>query len=171
MSQNIEIKYSITDPAAARQFLRSAPDIHAGFRKPQRDIYFNAPEGRLKIRIQEGNTPQLIAYSRKDVAEARISDYAITELLNVEERITEFSQQYGIMAEVNKNRELFWYHNVRIHLDNVQNLGWFLELESVVSPEYDSDAAQVTFDDIQTKLRPFLGEPQSTGYLNLLLQK
>ena len=171
MSQNIEIKYRIDDPAATRQFLRSSTDIRDGFRKPQRDIYFNAPEGRLKIRIQEDNTPQLIAYSRKDVAEARISDYAITELTNVEKRIAEFSQQYGILAEIIKNRELFWYRNVRIHLDHVQSLGWFLELESVISPECDADTAQAAFDDILAKLRPYLGVPQSTGYLNLLLEK
>ncbi len=46
----------------------------------------------------------------------------------------------ALRGEVRKRRELLMYHNVRIHLDDVQGLGTFLEFEAVVSP---SDSEEV----------------------------
>ena len=48
------------------------------------------------------------------------------------------TRAYGIRVIVSKHREIFFYHNVRIHLDNVDKLGIFLEFEAVLGPDSEN---------------------------------
>ncbi|MCB0293005.1 MAG: hypothetical protein KDH97_22310, partial [Calditrichaeota bacterium] len=66
MMQNIEIKYRIADPERVAQRLTSIREIKVQFRHYQKDIYFDAPEGRWKIRLEENSRPFLIRYYRPD---------------------------------------------------------------------------------------------------------
>lgn len=167
--QNIEIKYKISAPDALRERIRSLPETVFHFRKRQRDIYFNTTKGRLKIRLQEDSPPCLIEYQRPDEMQPRISNYTLTPLDDYQETIEDLEKELGILAEVEKWRELYIYRNVRIHLDEVKNLGWFVEFESVISGEYDENAAQINLKMVLNFLDGHLGEAQSTGYLDLLI--
>lgn len=167
--QNIEIKYKIVRPRALRERLANAPGVKWVFRKQQRDIYFRVPEGRLKIRIETATQPHLIEYYRPDKTRPRISDYRLEPLADPEAAIAKLTARHGILAEVRKNRELFLYKNVRIHLDEVAGLGWFLEFESVISEDCPREAAQTHLDEIIAILATYLDQPQSAGYVNLLL--
>ncbi|NIT55786.1 MAG: CYTH domain-containing protein, partial [Aliifodinibius sp.] len=121
--QNIECKYKIVSPAKVQQRLASRADIHPKFRHFQKDIYFKVVQGRLKIRIENGFVPCLIEYYRDDGTAPRRSDYSLTPLPDYEKSLKELKNSYGILAEVEKWRELYLYKNVRIHLDDVMNLG------------------------------------------------
>mgnify|MGYP005726338429 CR=1 FL=1 len=169
--QNIEIKYKISNAGALRKRLLENPVVTFQFRHHQKDIYFKAPEGRLKIRIEDESTPRLIEYFRPDENKPRISNYTLTPLENVEKTQKELSGKYGILTTVEKWRELYFYKNVRIHLDEVVRLGWFLEFESVISETCDESAAKKNLAEIMEFLSGFLTETQSTGYMNLLLGK
>lgn len=101
----------------------------------QRDTYFHVPNGRLKLRQEEHGKPHLIAYERPDQAGPRESRYRLVDVDHVEELIAALSSTLGIKVVVAKVRRLFLWKNVRIHLDEVDDLGSFLELEAVASPE------------------------------------
>jgi adenylate cyclase class IV len=82
----------------------------------QRDTYFHAPRGRLKLREEEGAISHLIAYERPDLAGQRESRYRIVEVDNAEELKTALSGSLGMKVVVEKERQLFiWEGNVRIH--------------------------------------------------------
>ena len=86
-----------------------------------------AQSGRLKLREIDGQPAQLIAYNRSDTPAARPSDYRIVEF--ADDRVTSqlyelFNAALGILAIVKKTREVFLYHNVRIHLDEVVGAGF-----------------------------------------------
>jgi predicted adenylyl cyclase CyaB len=106
----------------------------------QRDTYFDVPIGRLKLREEQGNPAQLIAYSRPDREESRESRYRIVEVKQAEELIAVLSETLGTVAVVAKQRQLFLWRGARLHLDQVDGLGSFLELEAVATPGSDLSA-------------------------------
>lgn len=92
----------------------------------QRDTYFAVADGRLKLREQVGEPAQLIAYTRSDGARARWSEYSIAAVDPAAARAGR-----TVVAVVSKRRRLLLFENVRIHLDDVDGLGSFVELEAV----------------------------------------
>jgi adenylate cyclase class 2 len=140
----------------------------------QRDTYFVVPAGRLKLREQRllgAGAPvrdELIQYAREDEAAARDSRYRVVEVGDAEGLRAALAAALGVRVEVVKRRRLFLWESVRIHLDTVDGLGEFVELESVVEPG-DDDAehhARVAF------LRERLGLTDArlvaAGYADLL---
>jgi len=103
----------------------------------QRDTYFHAPHGRLKLREEEGATPHLIAYKRQDQAGQRESRYRIVDVDQVAELRVALSSALGIKVVVAKKRSLFLWNQVRIHLDEVKGLGDFIEFEAVAGDGSD----------------------------------
>jgi len=103
----------------------------------QRDTYFHAPHGRLKLREEEGAIPHLIAYERSDQVGQRESRYRIVHVEQVDELKVALSSALGIKVVVAKKRCLFLWEEVRIHLDKVEGLGNFIEFEAVASDRSD----------------------------------
>jgi predicted adenylyl cyclase CyaB len=103
----------------------------------QRDTYFHAPHGRLKLREEEGAAPHLIAYERPDRAGQRESRYRIVQVSHVDELKVALSSALGVKVVVEKKRSLFLWQAVRIHLDQVGGLGNFIEFEAVASDGSD----------------------------------
>ncbi|HEU4392265.1 MAG TPA: class IV adenylate cyclase [Solirubrobacterales bacterium] len=97
----------------------------------QRDTYFRVPRGRLKLREEARATAQLIAYERSDLAEQRESDYRIVAVEDAEGLKVALAAALGVSVTVAKERRLFIWEGVRIHLDRVEGLGHFLEFEAV----------------------------------------
>jgi adenylate cyclase, class 2 len=103
----------------------------------QRDTYFEARHRRLKLREEEGGRGQLIAYERSDQVEERESRYRIVEVDGAEELKAALSSTLGVRAVVAKERLLFLWEGVRIHLDRVDGLGDFIEFEAVADTGSD----------------------------------
>jgi adenylate cyclase class 2 len=103
----------------------------------QRDTYFHAPHGCLKLREEEGATPHLIAYERPDRVGQRESRYRIVHVDQVDELKVALSSALGIKVVVAKKRCLFLWKEVRIHLDEVEGLGNFIEFEAVAGDGSD----------------------------------
>jgi adenylate cyclase, class 2 len=137
----------------------------------QRDVYFDVPRGRLKIREEEGAAPRLIAYERPDLRGQRESRYRIVEVEDADELREALSAALGIRVVVTKARRLFVIEGVRIHLDRVDDLGNFIEFEGVVAPE-DSDGS-APFEALLTELRRTFGIREddlvAESYSNLAL--
>lgn len=106
------------------------------------DTYFNAPKGRLKLREIDDNESVLIFYERADTAESKESNYYIYNSANPAALKEVLEKTLGIKIIVDKIRELYIYKNTRIHLDTVQGLGTFMELETVIKSQTYDEAVQ-----------------------------
>jgi len=141
MKQNLEIKAKLLDRSTAR-----AGALELGARKArtesQRDTFFHASKGRLKLRVVsgEGSGAWLIGYDRGDHSEARISSYTLVETADPQGLREALASTLGIRGEVLKPREILLWRNVRIHLDEVEGLGDYLEYEAVLSDAVGEDA-------------------------------
>ncbi|NLS91098.1 MAG: class IV adenylate cyclase [Planctomycetaceae bacterium] len=134
--RNIELKARLTDLAAARETARSIATKEIGL-QVQTDTYFHCPNGRLKLRQIEHAPAHLVWYARPDTEGPKASDYRLVPVANPETLKAALSDAYGIWCVVRKHREIFLYHNVRIHLDEVEGLGTFLEFEAVLGGDVD----------------------------------
>lgn len=138
MPANIEIKARANNFEEIRSRVKKLSDTSVEIIL-QEDIFFNVPQGRLKLRILAPDHGQLIYYTRPDQEGPKRSDYQIAETANPEniKRILELA--YGIRGMVKKTRYLYLVGQTRIHLDEVEGLGQFMELE-VVMQDGQSDA-------------------------------
>jgi len=131
--RNVELKGYDPDPAAtlAAALALGATDhgvLH------QRDTYFSARYGRVKLREQSGGA-QLIAYERADAARARPSSYHLVDVADPAALVAALDAALGVTVVVEKQRRLLIDDGVRIHLDDVAGLGAWVELEAVATPE------------------------------------
>lgn len=101
------------------------------------DTYFVTRSGRLKLRESSLSGAQLIPYMRPDCTAPRRSDYALVPVDDPERVKALLTQLLGVHRIVRKEREILLVGNVRIHLDRVETLGDFIELEAV----FEGDAA------------------------------
>jgi homotetrameric cytidine deaminase len=143
VSINLEIKARDADPdaTAARCLALGASDEGV---LGQRDTYFAPRHGRLKLRVQDGAGAELIAYRRPDATEAEESAFIRAPAADPARLLEALDAALGTTVVVIKRRRLFVWENVRIHLDDVEGLGTFIELEAMVGPGLNSagDAAE-----------------------------
>lgn len=132
--RNLEIKARVEALAPIRSRLRA---MRGAVREPvvrQTDWYFNVPKGRLKLRVvgatRDGG---LIAYRRPDRSAARTSEFQLLPTADAAGVRRLLEQMLGVRACVRKRREVWLYRNARIHLDTVDGLGCFVEIEVVVT--------------------------------------
>ncbi len=131
--RNLELKARDRDPARSLQVCRDLGAEDRGV-LVQRDTYFTVPRGRLKLREEPGVEATLIAYARPDVTGHKESRYRLVPVPDPAELTEALSTTLGIRVVVTKQRHLFIHDAVRIHLDQVDNLGTFIEFEAVVPP-------------------------------------
>jgi predicted adenylyl cyclase CyaB len=133
---NIELKARCDDLGRLRAACAS---LGAESEEPERqiDTYFGAAQGRLKLRESLRSGAELIYYLRPDVAGARESHYEIYQVEDVEGLKALLKRALGVQAVVAKRREIYLIGNVRVHLDKVQGLGGFVELEGIVDHQAD----------------------------------
>jgi len=128
--RNIEIKASANEKqhARVRDWMRASGAEYRGTDK-QTDTYFNVGTGRLKLR--EGNIENcLIQYNRPDHAAPKQSNYTLVPVEAGSALKTALEKSLGVLAVVEKVRDIFYVANIKIHLDSVVGLGLFIEIEA-----------------------------------------
>ena len=131
---NIEVKARCVNVQRAEENLNSIGAGLAGtFR--QKDTYFKALSGRLKLREISSDEGQVVYYERSDVAGPKRSDYEVASTSDPLSMRIVLKNIFGISVEVEKTRQVWLWENVRIHLDNVTDLGHFLELEALTEEQ------------------------------------
>jgi len=153
--RNLELKARLDALDAARhiaQRLATEPPRT----QIQTDVYFHCRQGRLKLRHIEGSTAQLVSYSRPDQREVSLSRYRLVDMPDAAGVEQALADALGVWLTVRKRREIHMYHNVRIHLDEVDDLGTFLEFEAVLGPTADEPTSQQRLDFLiqQFDIRP-----------------
>ncbi len=132
--RNLEFKVRIDDPEALLAKARSlGAELWGDLR--QTDTYFATKHGRLKVRETSGHQSELISYDRDEEAPDRPSDYALIAFKDAGELRAALSRTLGVVAVVRKRRTLLVLDTTRIHLDNVDGLGHFLEIEVPVTDQ------------------------------------
>lgn len=129
MHLNIEIKAHSKQQDQIRGILRKRGADFRGI-DHQIDTYFFTDRGRLKLR--QGNIENnLIFYRREDKSGPKASEvflHAVTDRDTLRETL---SAALGIRVEVDKQREIYFIDNVKFHLDEVKELGTFVEIEAI----------------------------------------
>ena len=130
---NVEIKAHTDGHERIRRYLKKH---NADFRgiDYQKDTYFRVPLGRLKIR--EGNVEScLVFYDRDDLAGPKECRYHIVQFKPVEPAVSRIkdllSVSLGVLCVVDKKREIYFIDQVKFHLDTVDYLGTFFEIEAI----------------------------------------
>jgi len=170
MPANVEIKARIEniDDLLPRAQALAEEDEHPQLIH-QDDTFFRVPHGRLKLRVFSDGAGELIHYHRPDAEGPKVSDYVITPAADPDSLREALERACGVLGRVVKRRILVLAGQTRIHLDHVENLGDFLELE-VVLREGQTEAEGTA---IARQLLDVLGvKPEqliSGAYLDLLL--
>lgn len=139
MARNIEIKAKIAD----RQLFEARVQRLAGAPVAlieQDDCFFACASGRLKLRDFGNGRGELIAYERPDQPGPAASSYARTETQDPQGLREALTRSLGTTGRVRKSRTLYVLGRTRIHMDCVEGLGDYVELEVVLS-EIDAASA------------------------------
>ena len=125
-----ELKARCGDLGLVRDRLRGRATHEATVR--QVDTYFSLQRGRLKLREVAGREAQLIYYERSDLAAVKPSHVYLAAAEDPPALRSLLAAALGIRARVAKTREIWRWEGVQVHLDLVEGLGSFVELEEPV---------------------------------------
>lgn len=126
--KNLELKARIDDLAAAETEAERLGALEGGVLL-QVDTYFDAPNGRLKLREINGIECQLIAYDRPEETAQRWSRFRVVAVSDPAGMKALLTEAMGLRGTVSKRRHLYLWNDSRIHLDQVEGLGTFVEFE------------------------------------------
>lgn len=166
----IEIKARCADPDRARRALLDQGARLAGVDR-QLDTYFRCASGRLKLR--EGNIERaLIHYLREDQPGPKRSEVLLYEPRPGDDLKQILERALGVLVAVDKRRDIFFAGNVKLHVDEVEGLGSFVEIEAIADDRHPDRAT------LQAQCREFmavLGVEENDliecSYSDLLLRK
>lgn len=168
MNRNVEIKAKVASLDGIERRARALAD-EGPVVLEQEDTFFICPHGRLKLRRLAGVTEaELIYYERPDAIEPKESRYAIHRAPEPAGLCAALSAALGVRGVVRKRRTLYLIGSTRLHLDRVEGLGEFVELEVVLWPRQNvSDGVAMAHE-----LMDRLGIPQialvQQAYVDLL---
>jgi adenylate cyclase class 2 len=134
--RNIELKAIDPDPFASLDVCRRLGAEDRGTIE-QRDTYFEVARGGLKLREEQPGRSHLIQFERANEPQQRESRYRVIEVSDGAALSAALDAAIGIRGVVAKRRRLFLWENVGIHLDEVEQLGNFVELEAVAPSDSD----------------------------------
>jgi adenylate cyclase class IV len=138
MSRNIEIKARIESVEVVEAKAAALAD-EGPIEIEQDDTFFHCDSGRLKLRTFSNGTGELIYYRRANQLGPKESFYLLSPTTAPDSLREALSSAYGKIGRVRKHRILFLVGRTRLHIDKVEQLGHFLELEVVLADDEPSD--------------------------------
>ncbi len=170
MAKNIEIKAKVEDLEDLRKRVERICD-GVGEKIDQEDIFFHNSLGRFKLRILAPDRGQLIFYQRSDVAGPKLSNYQIYNTADPEGLKEVINKAAGVRGTVRKRRWLYWFGRTRIHLDLVEGLGAFMELEVVLQPDERREEGMGAAAELMDILAVGPNDLIDGAYIDLLEEK
>jgi len=170
LARNFELKARLASLDAARATAVRLATDRLGL-ETQIDTYFVCRHGRLKLRQILGSRAELVWYARADRPDAKASDYRIVGVADPEPLKEALAAAWGTLIVVQKRREIYLYHNVRIHLDEVTGLGEFIEFEAVLGSGVDEAGGRAQVAWLQDEFRIAPADLLESSYSDLLQKK
>ena len=170
VARNIEIKARVSSIDAMLQRVRALAD-HGPEPIEQDDTFFACAHGRLKLRGFTDGRGELIAYERPDAIGPKTSTYLIAPVADPDALRATLARALGVTGRVIKQRTLFLVGRTRVHLDRVEGLGEFVELEVVLR---DGEPAEDGMAEARSLLDRLQIEPSqlvSGAYVDLLREQ
>jgi predicted adenylyl cyclase CyaB len=168
MARNIEIKARISNMDETYDRVRAIAD-QGPIEIRQDDTFFSCPNGRLKLREFSPAEGQLIFYKREDKQGPKESFYVISQTGSPDSLREVLSLAWGELGRVTKHRTLFMVGKTRVHLDRVEGLGDFLELEVVLAEGDHTETGVKIADDLLERLKISPSQLIDRAYIDLLL--
>ncbi|MGO9264979.1 MAG: class IV adenylate cyclase [Candidatus Binataceae bacterium] len=166
--RNLEAKFRLADLARARTRAEAIGFVYAAT-LIQRDTFFAVPHGKLKLR-EEADGAVLIHYQREDARGFELSNYTIVRLTDAATTRAMLESALGVIAAVRKRRTLLLRDNIRFHLDEVEQLGEFGEIEIVLAAEEDATANRAALGAILDALEVRTVDLIGVSYFELIGQ-
>ena len=166
-ARNIEIKAHVSDTHRLRATVEGMSDTQAEVLN-QQDVFFAVETGRLKLRIMGDGCGELIHYDRPDIGGPKVSHYLIAPTTAPEVLMTILSRVLPIVGTVRKQRLLYRVGQTRIHLDQVENLGDFVELEVVLRPDQTEEEGVSIAEYLMSRLEIPREQLVRKAYIDLL---
>jgi predicted adenylyl cyclase CyaB len=166
VARNIEIKARIDGVQALAARVANLADSGPS-EILQDDTFFACPNGRLKLRIFSETEGQLIFYRRADISGPKESFYIISPTDSPRTLLDALSLAYGQTGRVKKRRSLFLIGQTRVHLDCVDGLGHFVELEVVLGDNEPADAGVAIALDLLAQLGISPGQLIEGAYVDM----
>jgi predicted adenylyl cyclase CyaB len=170
MGRNVEIKARASDFTAQRE---RAAELSGGPSEVlhQEDTFFRSRRGRLKLRKFSEDSGELIHYERADSEGPSESRYLIIPTREPEVLKGALTKGLGAVGTVVKRREVFLVEGTRIHADEVDGLGRFLELEAVLGPGESREAGERRVRELAGVLGISDSDLVDSAYIDLLLER
>jgi adenylate cyclase class IV len=169
VARNVEVKARIDSIETLLPRARALADGDATLIS-QDDTFFACAHGRLKLRDFGDGTGELIHYTRADTVGPKLSDYVRTPTTDPAALREALTRALGIAGRVRKTRRLLLAGATRIHLDRVEGLGDFLELEVVLREGQSAEEGEVIAGQVQRELGIEPAQHVAGAYLDLLSQ-
>jgi len=167
MPRNIEIKARVAAMPELRQRAAALAD-DGPVEIAQDDTFFHCDNGRLKLRALSAGSGQLIFYRRADDAGPKESFYVVTTTSDPDGLREALTLAYGQSGRVVKQRTLYIVGRTRVHLDRVEGLGDFMELEVVLAEDDSADDGFAEATDVMASLGIEESQLVQGAYLDLL---
>jgi predicted adenylyl cyclase CyaB len=167
MARNIEIKARIESVEAMAARVAALAD-RGPIEIDQDDTFFACAQGRLKLRAFSATQGELIFYQRPNQAGPKESRFIVSPTSSPDSLREALVLAYGSAGRVRKHRTLYLVGRTRVHLDRVEDLGDFLELEVVLAEEESPDAGVKEARALMTALGLADGQLVDGAYVDLL---
>ena len=168
MARNVEIKARIDSIDALLPRAREIAGGAAPALIQQDDTFFACPHGRLKLRDFGDGSGELIQYQRADATGPKTSTYVRAPTASPDTLREALSRALGQTGRVRKQRWLLLAGRTRIHLDRVEGLGDFLELEVVLRDGESAEAGVAEAHALLARLQVDAAQLVSGAYVDLL---
>lgn len=167
MARNVEVKARIGSVEALLPSARALADSEAE-RIEQDDTFFTCAHGRLKLRDFGDGRGELIHYERTDIEGPKLSDYVRAPTSDPAALREALSRAHGVIGRVRKTRWLLLVGQTRVHVDRVQGLGDFMELEVVLADQQSAQEGEAIAEALLARLGIDASQRLAGAYLDLL---
>ncbi len=165
VKQSVDFKCELRDPELARLALKHLGGAWAENRA-HRDTYFRVATGHVKRTEAEGDPIEYVVYERREQARPTLSRFTI---LNEDEKRERYGErELPVWMVLEKEREIWLYEGVRVHIDQVKGLGWFLEIDALVSRQRNVLRCYAVIERVRDALKPALGGAVAGSYADML---
>jgi predicted adenylyl cyclase CyaB len=167
VARNVEIKARIADRWTVRRRVESLGAV-AAHELTQVDTFFDVSGRRLKLRQFGDGTGELISYVRDDRPGPKVSNYLVANIASPDALRDVLAHALGVRGVVRKRRTLFLFGQTRIHLDQVESLGTFVEFEVVLRDDQSESEGRRLALDLLEKLAIPDADLVAHAYIDLL---